>query len=155
MPKTYLYHCVTEWTGAADGPTVDAKTFSRATRVTFTNRPAIEMSGAPEFSGDSELVNPEELFTASLAACQMLTYLHMAARNGVQVVSYVDASEGELAWHDGKLRMTRVTLHPTITITGDSDPALAESLVVRAHGDCFIANSVTTEVHAEATILTA
>ncbi len=152
MPKSYAYHCVTEWTGAMGGPTVDARQFSRDTRVTFTDRPAIEMSGAPEFGGDAARLNPEELFTAALASCQMLTYLHLAARNGVAVVSYVDHSEGELAWHDGKLRMTRVTLRPAITITAQSDAALAESLVERAHGECFIASSVTTDVQTEATI---
>jgi len=153
MPKSYQYHCVTEWTGAADGPTLDAKTFSRATRVSFTDRPAIELSGAPEFGGDATRLNPEELFTASLVACQMLTYLHMAARGGVAVISYTDTSEGELAFQDGKLRMTRVTLRPTITISATSDRTLAEALVERAHAECFIASSVTSEVHAEATII--
>ncbi|MBA3823786.1 MAG: OsmC family protein, partial [Ktedonobacterales bacterium] len=132
-----------------------AKTFSRATRVTFANRPEVAMSAAPEFGGDAGRLNPEELFTASLAACQMLTYLHMAARSGVAVVSYVDASEGELAFHEGKLRMTRVTLRPAITIAAGSDPTLAEALVERAHAECFIASSVTTEVHTEATITVA
>lgn len=154
MPKAYYYRTTSVWTGAAQGPTVDAKTFSRDVRVTFANDLPVEMSGAPEFGGDAARVNPEELFTASLAACQMLTYLHLAARNGVQVVSYVDASEGELAMADGRLRMTRVTLRPTITITATSDRATAEALVARAHNDCFIASSVITEVQTEATIIT-
>jgi organic hydroperoxide reductase OsmC/OhrA len=152
MPKSYQYHSLTEWTGAAAGITTDPKTFSRDVRVTFGERPTIAMSAAPEFGGDAGRLNPEELFTASLAACQMLTYLYLAARNGVKVVSYTDASEGELTWHDGKMRMTRVTLRPTITITADSDLALAEALVERAHAECYIASSVTTDVHAEATI---
>jgi organic hydroperoxide reductase OsmC/OhrA len=155
MPKTYEYPCTTEWTGGASGPTTDPKTFSRDVRVTFAQRPPIEMSGAAEFGGDAARTNPEELFTASLAACQMLTYLHMAARNGIAVVSYTDASVGELAWRDGKMRMTRVILRPAITIAAGGDVALAEALVERAHGECFIANSVATEVVTQPTITTA
>jgi organic hydroperoxide reductase OsmC/OhrA len=149
----HQYRCTVEWTGAAEGPAADAKTFSRATRVTFAGRPPVEMSAAPEFGGDASQVNPEELFTASLASCQMLTYLFLAARNGVRVVGYTDEAVGELAVQEGKLRMTRVTLRPTITITADSDRATAESLVERAHGDCFIANSVACAVVAEPTFI--
>jgi organic hydroperoxide reductase OsmC/OhrA len=148
------YRCLVEWTGAADGPTTDAKTFSRASRVTFAERPPVETSAAPEFGGDAGRVNPEELFTASLATCQMLSYLYLAARQGVRVLAYTDDAVGELAVRAGKLRMTRVTLHPIITIAAASDPDLARTLVERAHDECFIANSVTCEVSAEAQILT-
>jgi peroxiredoxin-like protein len=147
------YRCTVEWTGAVAGPTRDAKTFSRDGQLTFAGRPPVNISAAPEYQGDGSRVNPEELFTSSLSTCQMLTYLFLAARNGVQVVSYVDEADGELALHEGKLRMVRVTLHPTITISADSDRAKAEALVERAHGDCFIANSVSCEVHAEPTIV--
>jgi len=149
----HQYRCMVEWTGAAEGPTADAQTFSRATRVTFAGRPPVGVSAAPEFGGDAGQVNPEELFTASLATCQMLTYLFLAARNGVRVVGYADEAVGELAVKAGKLRITRVTLRPTITITADSDRATAASLVERAHGDCFIANSVACEVVAEASFV--
>jgi len=148
------YRCLVEWTGAADGPTTDTKTFNRATRVTFAERPPVEASAAPEFGGDAGRVNPEELFTASLATCQMLSYLYLAARQGVRVLAYRDDAVGELAVSAGKLRMTRVTLHPIITITAVSDPVLAQTLVERAHDECFIANSVTCEVSTEAQILT-
>ncbi len=147
------YRCQVEWTGAVDGPVTDAKTFSRATRITFAGRPPVEASAAPEFGGDVGRVNPEELFTASLATCQMLSYLYLAARHGVQVLAYTDDAVGELAVREGKLRMTRVTLHPVITIAAGSDAALARELVERAHEECFIANSVACEVTAEAQII--
>jgi organic hydroperoxide reductase OsmC/OhrA len=154
MPASSFYRCHTEWTGAAQGPTLDTKTFSRDLLVTFPGRPPIAGSSAPEYQGDPSRINPEELFTASLAACQMLTYLYGAARGGVKVVAYTDDSEGELAVKDGRLRMVRVTLRPTVTISADSDAAAALALVERAHHDCFIANSVTTEVVIEPQIVT-
>ncbi len=154
MPNTSLYHCATEWTGAARGPTLDTKTFSRDLRVTFPGRPPIEGSSAPDYQGDPTRVNPEELFTASLSTCQMLTYLYAAARNGVAVTAYADNAEGELSVKDGRLRMTRVTLRPTITLAAGSDAEKARALVERAHHDCFIASSVTCEVVIEPTFVT-
>lgn len=153
MATSYTYRCALEWTGAEISPT-NVATFSRDARVTFTSGVTIDLSAAPEFRGNASRTNPEELFVVSLASCQMLTYLFLAARNGVQVTGYADAAEGELAVKDGKLRMTRVTLHPTITIAAGADPAKAHDLVERAHGDCFIANSVACDVAIEASIVT-
>jgi peroxiredoxin-like protein len=154
MPTSYTYRCTLEWTGAEAGSTANVATFSRDSRATLTGGATIDLSAAPEFQGDGSRTNPEELFVVSLSTCQMLTYLFLAARNGVQVTGYTDAAEGELAVKDGKLRMTRVTLRPTITIAAGSDPAKAHDLVERAHGDCFIANSVTCDVAIEASIVT-
>lgn len=148
----HRFACTVEWLGAAEGPTRDARTFSRATRVTFAGKPPLLLSAAPEFRGDAALLNPEELFTAALASCQMLSSLYQAARNGVEVLAYSDAAEGELAVQQGKLRMTRVTLRPTITISATSDATLAASLVDRAHDECFIANSVTCEMQIVPTV---
>jgi organic hydroperoxide reductase OsmC/OhrA len=62
-------------------------------------------------------------------------------------VAYEDAADGELSMVDGRLRMTRVTLRPRITLAADGDGQLARALVERAHDGCFIANSVTSAVH--------
>jgi organic hydroperoxide reductase OsmC/OhrA len=51
---------------------------------------------------------------------------------------------------DGKMAMTRVTLHPRVTWGGNPpDEATLADLHHRAHEACFIANSVTTEVTVE------
>jgi hypothetical protein len=52
---------------------------------------------------------------ASLSSCQALTYLFLAAKNGVAVVGYTDDAEGRLGIVDGKIRMSRVMLRPRIT----------------------------------------
>jgi organic hydroperoxide reductase OsmC/OhrA len=44
------------------------------------------------------------------------------------------------------MRITRITLRPRITILGDVDDARVRHLVEVAHRECFIANSLTTEV---------
>ena len=99
-----------------------------------------------------EAMDPEAAFVASLSACHMLWFLDHACRAGFVVESYDDPAEGELAPRaDGKLVMTRVVLRPKVAFAGGKRPTAAEldALHHAAHEDCFIANSVTTEVIVE------
>jgi organic hydroperoxide reductase OsmC/OhrA len=134
-----------EWTGAAAGPTRDPATFSRDLQVSLGDV-ALAMSSAPGYRGDSSRANPEQLFVASLSACQALTYLFLAAKHQVAVVGYRDDAEGRLGLVDGKMRMSRVTLRPLITLEAGTDEARAREIVGKAHAGCFIANSVATPV---------
>jgi organic hydroperoxide reductase OsmC/OhrA len=146
MADVFISHL--EWSGAAKGATLDAATFSRELSVTIGDR-NLPMSSAPGFRGDASRLNPEQLFVASLSACQALTYLFVAARNGVPVSRYSDEAEGRLGLVDGRMRVSRVTLRPRIGLEHGADEAKARELVDKAHRDCFIANSVSVPVHIE------
>jgi organic hydroperoxide reductase OsmC/OhrA len=78
----------------------------------------------------------------------MLFFVDFARRAGLAIDDYVDEAEGVLETRaDGKMAMTRVTLHPRVTWAGaPPDEAALANLHHRAHEACFIANSVTTEV---------
>lgn len=150
MPPTQQFDCTVTWAG---GPTPDLMDFSRDALIAFDGRPLIAASAAPAYMGSGDRVNPEELFVASLALCQMLSYLFLVAHRGVAIQKYTSTATGELAYRDGKMRMTQVTLRPTITIAPTADAALAHALVDRAHADCFISNSVSCAVNVEPTIV--
>ena len=84
---------------------------------------------------------------ASLSSCHMLFFVDFARRDGWVVDAYADEAEGVLEKRpDGKMAMTRVTLHPRITWGTAPDAAAIADLHHRAHEACFIANSVNTEV---------
>jgi organic hydroperoxide reductase OsmC/OhrA len=146
MADIFVSHL--DWSGAARGPTRDAATFSRDLNVTI-DAITLPMSSAPGFRGDPSRVNPEQLFVASLSACQALTYLFLAARNQIAIVQYSDDAQGWLELVDGKMRMSRVLLRPRITLEPGADEATARQLVERAHANCFIANSVAATVAIE------
>ena len=97
-------------------------------------------------------VDPEEAFVASLSSCHMLFFVDFARRDGWVVDSYVDEAEGILEKRgDGKMWMSRVTLHPRVSWGGTApDAAAIADLHHRAHDACFIANSVMTDVRFEA-----
>ncbi|HEX5473591.1 MAG TPA: OsmC family protein [Vicinamibacterales bacterium] len=146
MADVFLAHL--EWTGAIKGPTTDPAAFSRDLTVVL-GAVTLPMSAAPGYRGDPARANPEQLFVASLSGCQALTYLFLAARNHLVVFGYKDEAEGRLALIDGRMRVSRVTLRPRITLAAGTDEMKALELVERAHHDCFIANSVTTTVTIE------
>jgi organic hydroperoxide reductase OsmC/OhrA len=127
------------------------ETYARAHTWHFPGGSTVHASAAPAFRGDPSLVDPEEAFVASLASCHLLTFLALAARAGHTVDAYDDEAEGVLAENaDGRLAITRVVLRPHAAFSGQA-PTAAEvaRLHERAHGECFIANSVLTEVVVE------
>jgi organic hydroperoxide reductase OsmC/OhrA len=96
-------------------------------------------------------VDPEEMLVASISNCHMLTFLHRARLAGFVVTAYRDAADGVMEKiAEGRMAVTRVTLHPQITYEGRR-PTAAERdrLHHEAHEECFIANSVKTEITVE------
>jgi len=94
-------------------------------------------------------VDPEEAFVASISSCHMLTFLYLASKQGFQIDSYEDAAVGSMTKNDkGVPWMSRVTLNPQIVYSGEKlpTPADEEHLHHLAHEQCYIANSIKTEV---------
>jgi len=127
--------------------------YSRAHRWHFDGGIDVPASSSPHvvrvpFS-DEHAVDPEEALVAALSSCHMLTFLYFAAKQGFVVDSYTDEAVGEMARNDrGKLYLAKATLHPRISFTGPKQPSAAElaDLHHHAHEECYIANSVLTEV---------
>lgn len=101
---------------------------------------------------DSAAVDPEEAFVASLSSCHMLWFLSIAAKNKFCVDRYLDSAVGVMEKNeDGKLAMSVVTLRPAVSFSGERLPTREEidRMHHEAHEDCFIANSVKSEVRCE------
>jgi organic hydroperoxide reductase OsmC/OhrA len=113
----------------------------------------LQLSSDPAFRGDPELLNPEQLLVLAASSCQLLSFLAVAARARIDVIEYRDDAEGEMPEDDPPMRITRITLRPRITIRGDVDDARVWHLVEVAHRECFIANSLRTEVVVEPAVM--
>lgn len=125
------------------------KTFNRTHNVVFPGGETIKVTSAPEFLGDPSLTNPEELFVTAITSCFMLTFLSITANKGFIINSYVDQAEGILSKNsEGKMAITEVTLHPEIVFQEDKKPdeTTLRQLLEKAHANCFIANSVKTNI---------
>ena len=154
LARMGVYKAKVNWRRGAQKFT-DMK-FSRAHEWSFDGGITVRGSSSPHVVpqpySDETAIDPEEAFVASLSSCHMLTFLYFAAKKGFVVDDYVDDAQGTLAKNaQGKLAMTEVVLRPRISFSGDKQPTAREldALHHKAHEECFIANSVTTNVRVE------
>lgn len=146
------YRATIEW-ALKDGEDFPAGRYSRGHTVSFAEH-VVPATASPHIVGKWAVpgaVDPEEMLVASLSNCHMLTFLHVARLAGFVVTRYRDAAEGVMAKNaEGRMAVTRVTLRPEITYAGKRPTdAERDHLHHQAHEECFIANSVKTEVVVE------
>ena len=127
--------------------------YSREHTWTFDGGATVPASPSPSvvpgpYSNPAN-VDPEEAFVASVSSCHMLTFLHLASQQGFQVDRYEDEAVGAMTKNDaGVPWISEITLRPRIAYGGERRPTSAEEegLHHAAHEQCFIANSIKTEV---------
>jgi organic hydroperoxide reductase OsmC/OhrA len=131
--------------------------YSRAHEWSFDGGVSVRASSSPSVVppplSATDAVDPEEALIAATSSCHMLWFLSLAARKGYVVDSYVDEARGEVGKDAaGKTAVVRITLRPRIAFSGDKLPAAADldALHHAAHEQCFIANSLKSEVVVEA-----
>jgi organic hydroperoxide reductase OsmC/OhrA len=104
-----------------------------------------------EEKGDPRHLNPEQLVVMAASSCQMLWFLHLAAKARIDVVEYEDDADGKMPDD----RLTRITLRPRIVIAGEPREERVRKLVDQAHAHCNVANSLRTDVVVEPTCVAA
>ena len=97
---------------------------------------------------DPACVDPEEAFIAAIASCHMLWFLDLATQAGYVVDRYIDSVTGHMQRDDhGKWWVGRVELAPSIAFAGPApDSAALAVLHDKAHHECYLANSVKTDI---------
>ncbi len=143
-----------EW-NRSDGGFLDGK-YSRAHVWRFDGGVSVPASSSPSVVrvplSDPANVDPEEAYVVALASCHMLWFLDLAAARGYVVDRYLDHAEGFMARNAaGKDWVARVVLRPQVVFSGAKVPAEADvqALHHTAHEECFLANSVRTEIAME------
>ena len=143
------------WQRAAHEVFTDSR-YSRRHRLRFDGGAEVAGSSSPLSvplpMSDASAVDPEEAFVASISACHMLWFLALAAKQGHVVDRYRDAATGVMTRNaSGKLWLSTVTLRPEVAFGGAQSPSdeVQRQLHHRAHEECFIANSVRSEVRCE------
>ena len=145
------YTATIHWHRAADEPFTDNR-YSRGHQWSFDGGVTFRASSSPHVVprySDPAGVDPEEAFIAAISSCHMLTFLYLAAKAGHVVDSYDDTAEGVMAKTDGRVWVAQVTLRPLIHWATTPDAATQTALHHAAHDECFIANSVRTEIICE------
>ncbi|MEX2180687.1 MAG: OsmC family protein [Gemmatimonadaceae bacterium] len=147
------YHAVVRWARGDDE--FVRQRYSRGHSWHFDEGLTVPASASPHVVrapfAIAAAVDPEEAVVAALASCHMLFFLALASKGGFVVERYEDAADGLMEKNaDGKVAITKVTIRPQVTFSGT--PPTAEEfagLHHQAHEECYIANSVRSEVVCE------
>ena len=152
MNAQHEYGCRIQWTGDRGQGTRTYRGYDRTWDIATPGKPVIHCTNDPLLGGDPGLPNPEDLLLASLSACHMLWYLHLASTAGIIVRSYKDdpVAVGETA-PSGAGRFLRATLRPHILVEAGADLVRADAIHHEIHKVCFIARSVNFPVEYAAT----
>jgi len=142
---THRYTSSVRWSGSTVG---GYEAYERRHEVECQPATSVlQLSSDPTFRGDAALLNPEQLLLAAAASCQLLSFLAVAARARLDVVDYRDEAEAVMPEEPTPPRITAITLRPRIRVRSGPSEARVRHLVDVAHRECFIANSLRSEVH--------
>lgn len=149
------YFATILWQRSNDEKYTDNR-YSRAHQWRFDGGVVVAASSSPKvvplpLSVEAN-VDPEEAFVAALSSCHMLFFLSYAAQRGFLVDRYEDHAVGTMGKDaQGRTAMLKVALRPRISFAGEKRPNVADidALHHRSHEDCFLANSVKTDVVVE------
>ncbi len=138
MRHTFAVNLRWRNTRAFDGELV--REYSHEGFATIPGHAALVTSAAPDFGGDPNLWNPEELLMTAIAQCHLLSFLYIANRDGIDIVDYIDEVEGSMDFSGGTGAMHSVTLKPVVVT--EADPAVIAAMHDEAKGMCVMRQSV-------------
>ena len=102
-----------------------AQNYNQDHEWTFPGGEVVPASSSPHYNGTATRVNPEEAVIAALSSCHMLTFLALAAKKQLRVLSYLDRASGTLGKNDaGKMSLTEITLRPRVVFADEASPCL-------------------------------
>jgi organic hydroperoxide reductase OsmC/OhrA len=153
MTTTHRYHAQCSWSGSTGEGYDQYRRDHEVSAPPATAR--LALSSDPAFRGDPSRMTPEQLLVVAAASCQLLSFLAVAARARLDVVGYEDDAVGEMPEDLNPMRLSRIALRPRITVRGPVNEDRIRRLVDLAHRECYIANSLKTEVEVEPTIIPA
>jgi organic hydroperoxide reductase OsmC/OhrA len=152
---SHKYEAKISWARQGSEKFVDNR-YSRVHEWSFDGGVTVRASASPSVVpvplSATDAVDPEEALVASASSCHMLYFLFFAAKRGFVVDRYEDEAFGVLEKNEaGKMFMSKITLRPLVTFSGDKTPTADElnALHHSAHDECFIASSLKGEMVVE------
>jgi organic hydroperoxide reductase OsmC/OhrA len=140
---SHLYRAHTHWAGDT---ALGWEHYDRAHRTGAPPATPELTLTTGESKGDPTQLNPEQLVLMAASSCQLLWFLHLASKARIEVIEYEDDAEAEMPDDDLPMRITRIVLRPRIVVRPGPTDERVRHLVELAHRECYIANSLKTDV---------
>jgi organic hydroperoxide reductase OsmC/OhrA len=103
---------------------------------------SLAVTPPPEFKGPDGFWTPEDLFSASISSCFILTFKSLARFKKMEWESIEVKVEAKLEKTENGLKFTDVIIYPRLTIccSSDIDPYL--ELLEKTKTDCLVTKSM-------------
>ncbi len=108
--------------------------------VRSEDKPDFQVSALPELGGRFGVWTPPNLLVAACESDVMLTFISLAARNGIEVVAYSSRAVGELEGEPEALKVVRIDVFPDVEVA--SNGKLALRLLEQVKETCLVCNIV-------------
>ncbi|MGZ3861925.1 MAG: OsmC family protein [Bacteroidia bacterium] len=106
-----------------------------------------EVATPPQFpKGIEGIWSPEHLLTAAVGSCFMTTFLAIAENSKLDFSGFSCEATGKLEQVEGKLLISEVLLHPTLTIINASEKEKAMRVLQKSEAGCLISNSIKAKI---------
>jgi organic hydroperoxide reductase OsmC/OhrA len=146
---THRYETRLRWTGSTG---LGWEGYDRGHAVTAPPAEQEVRLTTGESKGDPAVLNPEQLVVMAASSCQMLMFLHLAAKARIDVVEYEDPATAVMPEDGQPVRITEIALRPRIVVAGDASEERIGKLMHTAHEHCYVANTLNSEVTIEPTV---
>lgn len=101
-----------------------------------------EVGPPPEYGGNPNSLNPEEMLVAAVNSCIMLVFLHFAKKYEVEVTSYHSDAEGKVEKTKNGLRFTNVEVRAKVGLANTIQAQKIEEIAKLADQYCLVSRSL-------------
>ncbi len=121
-------------------------------RLEADGLPTLPSAPPAEFDGPGDQWSPETLLTAAVADCFVLTFRAMARASSIEWSSLECQATGKLERIERTAKFTRFDLDVTLVAAPGTDEGRARRVLEKAENACLITNSLSAEIHLNATV---
>jgi organic hydroperoxide reductase OsmC/OhrA len=111
-------------------------------RTTMSGVSEAEIGPPPEYGGNPNSLNPEELLVASVNGCIMLVFFHFAKKYEVEVASYHSQAEGKVEKTKNGLRFTNIEVKAKVSLADGTSAEKIEEIAHLADKYCLVTGSL-------------
>jgi organic hydroperoxide reductase OsmC/OhrA len=115
----------------------------------------IESSSPKEFDGPGNQWSPEGLLTAAVVDCFVLSFRAIAVGSKFPWNRLEARTQGILDRVEGRMRFVRFETHAKLHVAAGADMERAKRLLEKAENTCLVANSLSSERHLTAEVVSA
>ena len=110
--------------------------------VSSLKKPNISVTPPPEFKGPEDKWSPEDLFSASISSCYLLTFKALARAKKLEWREIEVSVDARLEKSGKGLKFTKVDIHPRLTICCQTNVDNYLEVLEKAKTHCLVTSSM-------------